>query len=186
MIALKDNLPVIQLSSGQVIAFEGEWLVRSLVHAAARAGYEKWWLASHVARSVEDYLHDQDNVNILPVERLTNAVQSVLQVIGYAEVARHFVPAAPRVQVSLVELAREAGSGYELAFFEMLGRRIQELCREKNSCFELLGLELCVKVLRARKVWSRDCEVLRSEIVSFAREQNSSAAADHEVTFALA
>src|ERR1700733_6936061 len=81
MIALKDNLPVIQLASGQVMAFEGEWLVRSLVHAAARAGYEKWWLASHVARSVEDYLHDQRDVNILPVERLTNPVQSVPQVI---------------------------------------------------------------------------------------------------------
>ena len=154
--------------------------------AAARAGYAKWWLASHVAQSVSDYLHDQRDVNVLPVERLTTAVQSVLQVIGYGEVARHFVPAPPRVQVSLVELAREAGSGYELAFFKMLGRRIHELCREKNSCFELLGLEPCVKLLRARKCWSRDCEDLRAEIVSFAREQTGSAAADREVTFALA
>src|ERR1700684_881326 len=125
MISLKDNLPVIQLPTGQVIAFECEWLVRSLVQAAARAGYAKWWLASHVARSVEDYLHDQPELNVLPVERLNNAVQSVLQVIGYEEVERHFVPVPPRVQVSLVELAREAGSGYELAFFEKLGRRIQ-------------------------------------------------------------
>ena len=185
MISLKDNLPVIQLPSGQVIAFEGEWLVRSLVHAAARAGYAKWWLASHVARSVESYLHDKRDINVLPVEQLTTAVQSVLQVIGYAEVARYFVPAPPRVQVSLVELAREAGSGYELAFFDMLGRRIQELCREKNSCFELLGLEPCVKLLRARKSWSRDCEVLRAEIVSFAREQTGTAAANHEVAFSL-
>ncbi len=109
MISLKDNLPVIQLPTGQVISFECEWLVRSLVQAAARAGYAKWWLASHVARSVTDYLHDQKEVNVLPVERLTNAVQSVLQVIGYAEIGRHFVPVAPRVQVSLVEIAREAG-----------------------------------------------------------------------------
>jgi hypothetical protein len=186
MISLKDNLPVIQLPTGQVIAFECEWLVRSLVQAAARAGYAKWWLASHVAKSVTDFLHDQEELNVLPVERLTNAVQSVLQVIGYAEVGRHFVPAPPRVQISLVELAREAGTGYELAFFDMLGRRIQELCREKNSCFELLGLEPCVKLLRARKCWSRDCEVLRTEIVSFAREQTGTAAADHEVTFSLA
>jgi hypothetical protein len=186
MISLKDNLPVIQLPSGQVIAFECEWLVRSLVHAATRAGYAKWWLASHVARSVTDYLHDQPEINVLPVEQLTNAVQSVLQVIGYAEIGRHFVPAAPRVQVSLVELAREAGTGYELAFFDKLGRRIQELCREKNSCFELLGLEPCVKLLRSRKSWSRDCEVLRAEIVSFAREQTGTAAANHEVSFSLA
>jgi hypothetical protein len=186
MISLKDNLPVIQLPSGQVIALECEWLVRSLVQAASRAGYAKWWLASHVARSVTDYLHDQKELNVLPVDQLTTAVQSVLQVIGYAEIGRHFVPAAPRVQVSLVELAREAGTGYELAFFDMLGRRIQELCREKSSCFELLGLEPCVKLLRARKSWSRDCEVLRAEIVSFAREQTGTAAASHEVSFSLA
>ena len=186
MIALKDNLPVIQLPSGQVIAFECEWLVRSLVQAAARAGYAKWWLASHVARSVTDYLHDQTEVSVLPVDRLTNAVQSVLQVIGYGEVGRHFVPAPPRIQVSLVELAREAGSGYELAFFDLLGRRLHELCQEKSSCFELLDLEPCVKLLCSRKSWSRDCEILRADIVSFAREQTGTAAADHEVTFSLA
>ena len=63
----------------------------------------------------------------------------------------------------------------------MLGRRIQELCREKSACFELLGLEPCVKLLRARKTWSRDCDALRTEIVSFAREQTGTAAANHEV-----
>jgi hypothetical protein len=186
MIALKENLPVIQLATGQVIAFEREWLVRSLARAAARAGYVKWWLAGHVAESVTAYLHDQPELNVLPVDQLSRAVQAVLQVIGYAEVAQYFVPAAPRVMVSLVELAREAGTGYELAFFEMLGRRIQELCREKSCCFELLGLEPCVKLLRARKTWSRDCDALRSEIVSFAREQTGTAAADHEITFSLA
>ncbi len=186
MISLKDNLPVIQLSSGQVIAFEREWLERSLIQAAGRAGYAKWWLASHVAESVTSFLHDQNTLNVLPVEQLGRAVQSVLQVIGYAEVAQHFAPAPPRVQVSLAVIAREAGTGYELAFFEMLGRRIQELCREKNSCFELLDLERCVKLLRARKTWSRDCDALRAEIVSFAREQSGTAAANHEVTFSLA
>jgi hypothetical protein len=186
MISFKDNLPVIQLPSGQAIAFEREWLVRSLAQAAARAGYAKWWLAEHVARSVTSYLHDHNEVNVLPVEQLTRAVCSVLQVIGYAEVGQHFAPAPPRVQVSLVEIAREAGTGYELAFFERLGRRIQELCREKSACFELLGLEPCVKLLRARKSWSRDCDSLRSEIVSFAREQTGTAAAGHEISFSLA
>lgn len=186
MISLKDNLPVIQLHSGQAIAFEQDWLVRSLAQAAGRAGYAKWWLAEHVAQSVTAYLREQAEVNVLPVERLTKAVQEVLQVIGYAEVASHFSPVAPRVQVSLVEMAREAGTGYELAFFERLGRRIQELCREKSCCFELMGLERCVKLLRARKTWSRDCDALRAEIVSFAREQTGTAAANHEVSFSLA
>jgi hypothetical protein len=185
MIALKDNLPVIQLASGQAVAFEREWLVLSLAQAAQRAGYGKWWLAEHVAESVTSYLRDQREVTVLPVEQLTKAVQSVLQVIGYAEVGQHFVPAPQRVCVSLVELAREAGTGYELAFFDRLGRCIQDLLRQRNEHFELLDLEPCVKLLRARKVWSRDCDALREEIVSFAREQTGTVAAELNVTFSL-
>jgi hypothetical protein len=185
MIAFKDNLPVIQLASGQAIAFERDWLVLSLAHAAQRAGYGKWWLAEHVAESVTTYLRDQREVTVLPVEKLTKAVQSVLQVIGYAEVGQHFIPVPPKVRISLVELAREAGTGYELAFFDRLGRCLQELLRENNTHFELLGLEPCVKILRARKVWSRDCDALRAEIVSFAREQTGTAGAKHDVSLSL-
>jgi len=185
MIALKDNLPVIQLTSGQAVAFERDWLVRSLAFAARRAGYGKWWLAEHVAESVTSYLRDQRNLTVLPVEQLTRAVQSVLQVIGYAEVGQYFVPAPQKVSISLVELARTAGTGYELAFFEGLGRRIQELLREKNAHFELYGLESCVKVLRSRKIWSRDCDALREEIVSFAREQIGAADSQLDIAFSL-
>ena len=185
MICLKDNLPVIQLATGQAIAFEREWLVRSLARAAARAGYEKWWLAEHVAESVTAYLRDDSGLNVLPVERLTTAVRSVLQVIGYGEIAGHFVPAPPRLRISLVDLAQNAASGYELAFFQMLGQRIQAICRDENTFFELLGLEPCVKLLRARKIWSRDCDALRAEIVAFVREQASTAAPRGEVSFSL-
>ena len=186
MICLKDNLPVIQLATGQAIAFERDWLVRSLAQAAARAGYAKWWLATHVAESVTEFLREQQETNVLPVERLTEAVRSVLQVIGYGEIGQHFIPAPARVQVSLVELAREAGSGYELAFFEMLARRLQELCREPGGYFELLGLEPCVKLLRAKKSWSRDCDALREEIVTFTRNHTGTAAAKSEIAFSLA
>ena len=137
MIAFHVYLPVIQLEDGQVVAFERDWLVRSLAQAAQRAGYRKWWLAEHVAESVTAFLREQEEVNVLPVSRLASTVQSVLQVIGYGEVAQHFAPVPPRVQVSLVALAREAGTGYELAFFDMLGRRIQELTQTQRAHFEI-------------------------------------------------
>jgi hypothetical protein len=185
VIAFVDDLPVIQLATGQAIAFERDWLIRSLSQAAQRAGYGKWWLAEHVAESVTTYLREQKELNVLPIERLTKAVQSVLQVIGYGEVAQHFIPAAPKVQISLVTLAEEAGTAYELAFFDRLGRRIEEVLREQSCCFELVGLEACVKLLRARKVWSRDCDALRNEIVMFARERTGTAAAQRDVSFSL-
>ena len=185
MIAFHDHLPVIELASGQAVAFERDWLVRSLARAALRAGYAKWWLAEHVAESVTEFLRDQEELNVMPVDRLTTAVQSVLQVIGYAEVARHFQPGPPRQRVSLVDLAREAGAGYELAFFDLLGRRLQELVQSEVCDFELLGLDRCVRLLCSCKTRSRASDALRAEIVNFTREQTAAAAARHEITFSL-
>ena len=74
------------------------------------------------------------------------------------------------MKISLVELAQAAGTGYELAFFHLLANRLQEALRENSGTCELFGLEPCVKLLRARKAWSRDCAALRDEIVVFTRE----------------
>lgn len=186
MIAFHDNLPLVQLQDGQAVAFQRDWLIRSLANAARKAGYPQWWLAAHVAQSVTEYLRTQTEVNVLSVDRLTKAVQSVLQVIGYADVGQHFEAGTPATQISLVDVAREAGTGYELAFFEILGRRIQTVVQARTSHFELLGLEPCVKLLRARKTWSRDCDALRVEIVSFTRNHTGLVAADRDVTFSLA
>ncbi len=185
MISLRDGLPLIQLTNGQAVAFEREWLIEALRRAALKAGYEQWWLAEHVTESVAQYLHTQRDENVIPVERLGRAVQAAVEVIGYGDVARHFEPGRPRVRVSLVELAREAGDCYELGFFERLGRRIWELVRSERCDFALVDLELCVKMLRRRKVWSRDCDALQSEIVSFTRQQTALAAEDHDAAFAL-
>lgn len=186
MIALKDNLPLVQFASGEAIAFEREWLVRSLLHAAQKAGYPQWWLATHVTESVATYLFLNFEATVIALPQLTVAVKSVLQVIGYAEVADHFVPEPPPVKISLTEIARDAGTGYELAFFEMLGRAMQQLISADAAYFELFGLERCVKQLRAKKVWSRDCDYLRAEIVSFVREQISGARIERRISFSLA
>ena len=184
MIALRDDLPLIQLQDGPAVAFERDWLIRSLARAAHRAGYPQWWLAEHVAESVTEYLRQREAM-VLPVEQMANAVRSALRVIGYGEVADSFTPGRPTVRLSLAELAREAGSGYELAFFETLARKIQETVREGGCDFELFGLEPCVKLLRGKKVWSRDCDALRDEIILFTREQTTLAAGKNEVIFAL-
>ncbi|HEY2342338.1 MAG TPA: hypothetical protein VGH90_04875 [Chthoniobacteraceae bacterium] len=186
MIAFLDGLPLIQLANGQAVAFEREWLIESLTRAARKAGYEEWWLAEHVAESVAYYLRGQREWNVIPVERLGRAVQSAVEVIGYGDIARHFEPGQPRVRVSLLELARHAGECYELGFFEALGRRIWELVREQRCDFCLQDLEPCVKWLRGRKVWSRDCDALQAEIVSFTRQQAAIAADGNDTSFALA
>ena len=145
-----------------------------------------WWLAEHVAESVTEFLRTQREATVVPVEGLTRSVRQVLQVIGYAEVGRHFEAGRPMVKISLVELAQAAGTGYELAFFDLLGRRLDDALGGEGGCFELFGIERCVKMLRAKKVWSRDCETLRDEIVSFTRDRTGSILTQADVRFSVA
>ena len=186
MIALLDDLPLVRLADGTTAPFEHDWLLRALSTAARKAGYPQWWLAEHVAASVTEFLRTQTETPILPVEGLTRSVRQVLQVIGYAEVGRHFEAGRPVVKISLVELAQAAGAGYELAFFDLLGRRLGEVMRNEGGCFELFGLLRCVRMLRGKKTWSRDCDTLRDEIVSFTREHTGVAGPRAEVQFSLA
>lgn len=185
MIAFPNDLPLVRLSDGDCLAFERTWLVRSLVAAARKAGYPQWWLSEHVAQSVTEYLRSEQECPVVAATHLEQAVQSVLQVIGYADVGRHFAVGRPVVRISLVDLAQQAGTGYELAFFELLRGRLHEALESRAPHLELCGLESCVKLLCARKAWSRDCEALRGEIVSFARDQTGTVAARHDFTFSL-
>ena len=114
--------------------------------------------------------------------RLTRLVEDVLQVIGYAEIARHLSLGLPGERLDLVALAREAGAGYELAFFHRLRDRLQTLIGAGATDVDLVGLALCVKQLRARKSWSRGCDALQEEIVSFVRTQTLTSPAAKEMS----
>lgn len=169
MIALRNNLPLVRFSDGRVMNFERPWLASALVRAAETAGYKKWWLADHVTESVASYLQQDFDEHIVTICRLEKAVQSVLQVIGYSDVANCFRTMPPPVRISLAELAREAGHGYELAFFEILRGRLREVIASPTVEIELSEIHSCVKQLRSAKNWRRDCAGLLGEIVAFVR-----------------
>jgi hypothetical protein len=171
MIAFRDNLPLVRFSDGQVMPFEQSWLVGSLARAAESAGYKKWWLAPHVMESVTNYLEKDFDESVVAISRLEKAVQSVLQVIGYSDIAGHFHAAPPPARISLSELARDAGHGYELVFFELLRSRVREAIEAKAQRLEICDAHSGVKLLRSAKVWRRDCTGLLDEIVSFVREE---------------
>ncbi len=169
MIALRDNLPLVRFNDGHVMNFERGWLSTALVRAAETAGYKKWWLADHVTESIANYLQQDFDENVVSIFRLEKAVQSVLQVIGYADVAKYFQTMPPPIRISLVDIARDAGHGYELVFFELLRMRLRGVIASSTLQVELCDLHHCVKLLRSAKNWRRDCSGLMGEIVSFVR-----------------
>jgi len=182
MIALADGMPLVQLDDGRAVSFQRDWMVRALAKAALKAGYQKWWLAEYVTETVAAYLASHYKANAVSVARLSTLFADVLQVIGYSEILPYLVLGAPGERLNLVDLVREAGTGYELAFFHRLGDRLQSFIGGGTTDVDLVGLAPCVKQLRASKTWSRGCDALQEEIVSFVRTQTLAAPPEKEIS----
>ena len=145
-------------------------------HAAAdQAGYPRWWLTDHVTESIAFYLRLRNDESVVPFNQLYQTVRYVLKVIGYKEIVPHFQPSPPPISFSLLEIAEEAGAGYELAFFDWLkSESARSWRRVPTDC--ILCLQACVKHLRGAKTWTRSCDTLREEVICFIRDKICSGA----------
>jgi hypothetical protein len=169
VIALLDSLPLLRQSENEHCSIRQDWLCFCLLRAAEKAGYRRWWLAEHVTASVLCYLSKTYRKNVVTPKQLRDIVISALQSIGYAEIALRMDMLAPPLEISLSELAEEAGPGYELAFFQLLKERIQPAFCEGAARLDIYGIHTCVRHLQSVKTWSRECSLLRNEIVNFLR-----------------
>src|SRR6058998_720885 len=171
MVAFKEEFPYLRTDSGQLFEFNRDWLHAAITRAADEAGYPSWWLTEHVTKSIAFYLHLRNDENVVAFSQLAQTVRYVLEAIGYKEIGPHFVPSPPPISISLVDIAHEAGAGYELAFFDLLEKRINALIETGADNLQLCSLQSCVKHLRGVKMWTRACDALREEIVCFVREK---------------
>src|SRR5947209_13007028 len=171
MVAFKEEFPYLRCDSGQLFQFDEKWLRDAITRADDRAGYPSCWLTDHVTDSIAFYLRLRNDEPVVPFSQLSQTVRYVLKVIGYKEIVPYFSPAPPPISFSLLEIAEQAGTGYELAFFDTLEKRIAALVSTGADSLHLYGLQPGVKHLRGAKTWSRACDALREEIVCFVREK---------------
>ncbi len=185
MIALRDFLPFLRQGANEQCSIRHEWLCSCLYRAAEKAGYSRWWLAEHVAATVLTYLSRTYEKNVIAESELRAVILAALQAIGYAEVALRLDAVAPPFELSLSQVAEEAGPGYELAFFQLLQDRIQSALSEGWSNISVHGLQSCVRQLQSAKTWSRECSRLRSEIVNFLRGHLQRAGLKNEIILTI-
>jgi len=133
MIALRDGLPLIALPDGRNTSFDKRWVTASLQKAAEQAGYHRWWLAEHIAESVAVYLKRDYEENCVPVISLQAAVLDVLENLGFSDVAGYFRLPDPPLNLSLVDLVREAGDGYKRNRREVLREEIVSFIRQHGQ-----------------------------------------------------
>ncbi len=172
MIALPARLPMIQLSQDQVAACEPDWLLRTLQNATKGTSIPEW-LANDVLRGVLFYLQENFDGSVIGVNELFDRLRRSLQSVGLKEVAENLPTTPPPVRISLTDLARRAGTGYELAFFSLLEDQVRQAAHGGAQKLHCYGLRKCVKQLAARQRWNRRCERLQTEIMRFLQDQFS-------------
>ncbi len=171
MVAFKEEFPYLRADSGQLFEFNRDWLHDAITQAADRAGYPSWWLTEHVTESITFYLRLRNDEAVVAFSQLNQTVRYVLKVIGYKEIVPHFQPTPPPISISLFEIAEAAGDGYELAFFDLLEKRVAALTATGATSLHFFALQPAIKLLCSAKTWTRGCDAMREEVACFIREK---------------
>ena len=117
MIALSNGIPLVTLPNGQSVSFNKQWIIGALQQAAQLHGYQYWSMALPLADAVTIYLRQEIEENTVSISYLEIIIRNLLSSLHYHEIAASFLLPDPPATFSLLDLVREAGSGYELAFF---------------------------------------------------------------------
>ena len=166
MIALPHALPYIRIGSSSLALCESDWLTDTLTNAASGTDVPDW-MARDISRGVESFLIKHYKGTVIDSDDLFARIEKTLTSLGLNHVAAKIDKTPPPVRVSLSELARRAGTGYELAFFHLLEEQLKSAATGGATTVECHGMRNCVRRLVSTKKWSGRCEVLKVEITDF-------------------
>lgn len=167
MISYIGNRPALQIGTHQVFDYDTVWLEDALRRAARAADHEDFPLIPEIRNGVELYLENQCALRLLQLEDLFDRMRRMLVKIGCERIAEKLEPLAPPLTVSLVEAARSAGNGFELAFFETIRAEITLLREVGAEDIRFTGLRESAMILRGRSKWNRQCDAMLAEITAF-------------------
>lgn len=166
MISLPHALPYIRIGTSSLALCEPDWLAETLANAADGTDVPPW-MAQDISRGVESYLANHYKGSVIDSEDLFARIERTLAALGLEHVAAKIDKTPPPVRISLSELARRAGSGYELAFFRLLEEQLLSAAAGGATVVEVHGVRNGVRRLVATKKWTGRCERLLAEITAF-------------------
>lgn len=169
MISLPSELPYIRVGSCSLVLCEPEWLSTTL-HRAANGTDVPEWIVSDISRGVENFLANHYKGTYIDSEDLFTRIAKTLSSMGLAHIAARIDRTPPPVRISMSELARRAGSGYELLFFQLLSDSIHSAVASGPQRVELHGMKSGIRRLMGARRWSERCELLREELNEYILE----------------
>jgi hypothetical protein len=167
LISFIGNRPALQIGPYQLLDYDTVWLEDALRRAARAADHEDFPLVAEIRNGVELYLENQCSLRLLHLGDLFERMRKMLVKIGCDRIAEKLEPLAPPLTVSLVEAARSAGNGFELAFFETIRLELSQLREAGAEEIRFTGLRESAMILRGKSKWTRQCDALLVEIGAF-------------------
>lgn len=145
----------------------------ALQQAAQLHGHERWPVSFALADAIVIYLQQDLEKNKVSFSYLEEIILNLLTSLHYDKIAASFSLPDPPSTLSLLELAHEAGNGYELVFFQLLQQRLQKIAQSNSLALKIDDLEPCLKSLSHRSK-SKLHRSLREEVVNYIRNYGSS------------
>ena len=173
MIALPAQLPLLRVGRYQTTTYGQDWLEENIRDAARAAGQADWWFTPDIVRSLMIYLRERFPGSTITLDELTGKIRAILEKIGFTDIGDRVALTPPALSLSLDDLAREAGEGFELRFFQLLDARLQELADLGAPEIALTESHDGVKRLCSAKYWTQSCRQLEREIAIFLRNRMS-------------
>jgi hypothetical protein len=167
MICIVGNRPVLQVGRQQVTGYSTAWLRQAIVRGAEAAEREDFPFVDDLMQGILHYLEHKCSLRVLTVEDLHARVRRMLERIGCEAIAQTLPLLAPPVTISLERAAREAGNGFELAFFNQIHDEIEDLRMHGVEELHFTNTRDCVKILKGVTRWNQQCERLHAEILTF-------------------
>ena len=170
MICIVGNLPVLQVGRYQVTGYSTQWIRKAIEQAAERVQQDEFAFTDDVYEGVIHYLEHKCSLRLLQLDDLYKRIAHMLSRIGYGSIANALEPLAPAVTISLERAARDAGDGYELAFFHELQTELLELKSTGATDVYFSNVEECVHILKQTDTWTSDCIELEADIIDWLKK----------------
>ena len=159
-------MPFIRVGDASLAVCETDWLTKTLTDAAHGTDLPPW-LAVDISRGVEGYLTNHFRGTVIDSDELFEQIILTLSKLGLKHIANNIDKTPPPLRISLTELARRAGDGYELAFFQLLEKQFHSAAIGGAREIQCHGLKKCVRQLSSARKWSRRCDNLKNEIEQY-------------------
>ena len=147
MICLVGKLPVLKVGRHHVSSYDTAWIDVALQRAAHSCDRADFPFIDDIRDGILHYLEHKCPWRVLPLEDLFERMKRMLRRIGCDAIADNLKPLAPPITLSIARAAREAGNGFELAFYRKLQEEIDDLHARGAEEFHFTELRESARIL---------------------------------------